>query len=60
MIKNPYEAKEKHQDLGELLELLQEYQELMAGVSETINLLKAESMKSLGKEVEVRIKDQQE
>ena len=43
-IKNPFEEKEKHRDLGELL---QEHQELMAGVSETRNLLKAELMQSL-------------
>lgn len=43
-IKNPFEEKEKHRDLGELL---QEHQELMAGISETRNLLKAELMRSL-------------
>jgi type I restriction enzyme M protein len=43
-IKNPYREKEKHRDLETMLA---EYQELMAGVSETRNLLKAELMKSL-------------
>ena len=43
-IKNPYREKEKHRDLETMLA---EYQELMAGVSETWNLLKAELMKSL-------------
>ena len=43
-IKNPFEEKEKHRNLGELL---QKHQELMAGVSETRNLLKAELMRSL-------------
>ena len=43
-IKNPFEEKEKHRDLGELL---QEHQELMTGISETRNLLKAELMRSL-------------
>ncbi|HEY9710331.1 MAG TPA: N-6 DNA methylase, partial [Oculatellaceae cyanobacterium] len=43
-IKNPYKEKEKHRDLETMLA---EYQELMAGVSETRNLLKAELMKSL-------------
>ena len=43
-IKNPYREKEKYRDLETMLA---EYQELMAGVSETRNLLKAELMKSL-------------
>jgi len=43
-IKNPYREKEKHRDLGTMLA---EYQELMAGVSETRNLLKAELMNAL-------------
>lgn len=43
-IKNPYQEKEKYRDLGEMLA---EYQELMAGVSETRNLLKAELMNAL-------------
>ena len=47
-IKNPFEEKEKHRDLGELL---QEHQELMVSVSETRNLLKAELMKSLDDEI---------
>jgi len=43
-INNPYQEKEKHRDLGEMLT---EYQELMVGVSETRNLLKAELMNAL-------------
>jgi type I restriction enzyme M protein len=43
-IKNPYREKEKHRDLETMLA---EYQELMAGVSETRNLLKAELMNAL-------------
>lgn len=43
-IKNPYQEKEKHWDLGEMLA---EYQELMAGINETRNLLKAELMNAL-------------
>ena len=50
-MKNPFEEKEKHRDLGELL---QEHQELMAEVSETRNLLKAELMRSLNQELGVR------
>ncbi len=44
-IKNPYQEKEKHRDLGEML---REYGELNAGLSETRNLLKAELMGALG------------
>jgi type I restriction enzyme M protein len=43
-IKNPYREKEKHRDLETMLA---EYQELMAGVSETRNLLKTELMNAL-------------
>jgi type I restriction enzyme M protein len=43
-IKNPYQEKEKHRDLGEML---LEYGELNAGLSETRNLLKAELMGAL-------------
>jgi type I restriction enzyme M protein len=46
-IKNPYEEKEKQRDLGEMLT---EYGELLAGVNETRNLLKAELMAALKKQ----------
>ncbi len=46
-IKNPYQEKEKHRDLGEML---QEYGELNAGLSEKRNLLKAELMEALERE----------
>mgnify|MGYP001793998205 CR=1 FL=1 len=48
-IKNPYQEKVYHRDLGEMLG---DYQELMAGLSETQNLLKAELMSALSNEVE--------
>ncbi len=46
-IKNPYREKEKHRDLETMLT---EYQELMAEVSETRNLLKAELMAALSRQ----------
>ena len=46
-VKNPYREKEKHRDLETMLV---EYQELMADVSETRNLLKAELMVALSRQ----------
>lgn len=48
-IKNPYQEQENHRDLGEMLA---DYQELMAGLSETRNLLKAELMSALSNQNE--------
>ncbi|BAY83116.1 type I restriction modification enzyme M subunit [Calothrix parasitica NIES-267] len=48
-IKNPYQEKESHRDLGEMLG---DYQELMAGLSETQNLLKAELISALSNQDE--------